>query len=224
VYLSYDLVRQIAEQCPTWFQRIIWTSYYSGMRRGEIVALTRKSVDLGKRIMFLRPGETKEGKAKRVPIHRHLSPILQSAMAVPYIGSDHVFLMQDDDGIREPGRSSIVNPWPRACKKLGLNPAPRFHDLRHTWRTNARRSGIDAQIAESILGHWMKVKSVNDRYGRISDEELIQAIDMMTFDHGETEIVLNTQPRKNTVASPEKGSKKVTRTPKKQQRPQVTRA
>jgi len=50
---------------------------------------------------------------------------------------------------------------------------------------------MDFQIAESIMGDWFKGKSVNDRYGRISDQELIQAIDRMTFDHGETEILVS---------------------------------
>jgi hypothetical protein len=89
---------------------------------------------------------------------------------------------------RPPGEESIKNPWRRQVPKLGLDPAPRFHDLRHTWKTNARRSGMDLEIRESILGHWLKEKSVAEGYGRISDAELVQAIDAMTFDHGETEI------------------------------------
>ncbi len=49
---------------------------------------------------------------------------------------------------------------------------------------------MDTEIRESIMGHWFKEKSVNERYGRISNEELLQAIDSMTFDHGETEILV----------------------------------
>lgn len=71
-----------------------------------------------------------------------------------------------------------------------MEPPPRFHDLRHTWRTNARRSGVDPQIAETIMGHVFRIRSVNDRYGRISDQELLKAIDMMNFDNGETEILV----------------------------------
>ena len=47
---------------------------------------------------------------------------------------------------------------------------------------------MDPQIAESIMGHWFKGKSVNDRYGFVSDTELIAAIDLMSWDHGHTEI------------------------------------
>ena len=48
---------------------------------------------------------------------------------------------------------------------------------------------MDFQIAESIMGHWFKGKSVNDRYGYIDGQEFIRAIDCMTFDHGETVIL-----------------------------------
>jgi hypothetical protein len=40
------------------------------------------------------------------------------------------------------------------------------------------------------MGHSSRKKTVAERYGRISDEELLKAIDMMTFDHGPTEIVV----------------------------------
>jgi len=54
---------------------------------------------------------------------------------------------------------------------------------------------MDPQIAEAILGHWFRGRNVNDRYGRIRDDELIRAIDGMTFDHGETEIFVASAKR-----------------------------
>ncbi len=98
-------------------------------------------------------------------------------------------------GSRSPGKDTIKNPWPRACEaleeeKLLQKPFPRFHDLRHTWKTNARRSGMDPEIREAILGHSTKQRSVSERYGYIDDGELVGAIDGMTFDHGETKILV----------------------------------
>ncbi len=189
VYISFGDVQRIAQACPTWFQRLIWAAFYSGMRRGEILSLTRRQVDLSKRILTLTPSETKEGHWKRIPIHRELVPILEEAMRVPYLGSDSVFLLQDKKGVRPIGVEATKNPWERACQSLGLEkPWPRFHDLRHTWRTNARRSGVPDQIAEMILGHALRGKRVDERYGYISDEELVSAIDRMTFDNGTTKI------------------------------------
>lgn len=193
VYLAFQDVQKIVEYCPVWFQPIVWSAYYTGMRRGELLGLKRKQVDLSKRMIYLRPDQTKEGHPKRIPIHPALVPILREVFKITCIGHDDFFLMQDRKGVRPIGLETFKNCWPRACAELKMDtPHPRFHDLRHTWRTNARRSGIDAQLAESIMGHWFKGKSVNDRYGRISDKELLDAIDKMTFDHGETEIFVST--------------------------------
>lgn len=50
------------------------------------------------------------------------------------------------------------------------------------------RSRVDPHIADAILGHGDKKKSLQSLYLTLSDEDLIKAIDMMKFDIGETEI------------------------------------
>ena len=69
----------------------------------------------------------------------------------------------------------------KAVTAIGLEPPPTFHGLSHTWKTNARRSGMDPEIREAILGHADKTSTVRERYGAISDEELRKAINLMTF-------------------------------------------
>ncbi len=200
VYLSFQDVNAIAGRCPEWFRPMIWTAYYTGMRRGELLVVTRRQINLKTRLIFLTPEQTKEGNPKRIPIHKELVPILNDLLKVTVIGNDRVFLIQDHNGIRPVGSESFKNCWPRALASLKMKkPLPRFHDLRHTWRTNARRSGVDAQIAESIIGHWFRGKSVNDRYGRIGNHELIDAIDKMSFDHGDTEILVSAQGNNSSV-------------------------
>jgi len=49
---------------------------------------------------------------------------------------------------------------------------------------------MDADYAEAIMGHSDRARSVRERYGRISDKELIDAIKLMTFDNGDTEILV----------------------------------
>jgi len=44
-----------------------------------------------------------------------------------------------------------------------------------------------------IAGHGDMERSVRERYGQMSDQELIKAINLMTFDHGETETWLSNQ-------------------------------
>ena len=191
VYLSFQDFQRVVEILPDWFRPIVETAYYSGMRRGEILGLTRSQISLRRRMITLTADDTKEGHPKRIPIHTDLLPILREAMKVSLFDQDRVFLIADVVGLRPPSDESTKNPWRKAMKKLGLtDPRPRFHDLRHTWKTNARRSGVDFEIRESIMGHSFRQKSVAERYGRISDDELIQAVDRMTYDHGATEIVV----------------------------------
>ena len=191
VYLSFQDISRIVEHSPKWFQSIVLVAYYTGMRRGEILELTVRQVDVNRRIIFLGPQNTKEREWKKIPIHTELVPLFNELKKVRHIGEDRLFLI---DG-KPPNKHSLKKPWNKAVKELGLEPKPRFHDLRHTWRANARRSKVDPQVAESILGHWFKGKTVNERYGRISDKELLDAIDSMTFDHGSTEIWTAREPK-----------------------------
>ena len=157
VYISLRDVHLVADKCPEWYQLIIWTAYYTGMRRGEIFDLTRKQINLAQRMITLTPADTKEAHWKRVPIPRELMPYLKEALRLASLTSEKFFLVRDDRGLRELGKDTFKNPWPRACKALEhaellKEPFPRFHDLRHTWKTNARRSGMDPEIREAILG------------------------------------------------------------------------
>jgi len=200
VYLSLRDVHLIADKCPEWYQPVIWTAYYTGMRRGEIFGLTRKQINLKQRMITLTPEGTKERDWKRVPIHTELVPYLKATLRLSSLTSEKVFLVHDRQGVKELGKDTFKNPWPRACealKKADLmhESFPHFHDLRHTWKTNARRSGMDPEIRESILGHWFKERSVSERYGFIDDSELLKAIDAMTFDHGDTKILVARQAK-----------------------------
>jgi integrase len=204
VYISCQDFNLVLAHLPAWFKSVAQTAYYTGMRKGEIRNLSRRRTNLSRRIIFIGPEDTKEGHWKRVPIHSELVPVLEDALKLCSIGCNHVFLRDGAPLTKGNGR----RPWEDAVEALGLDPAPHFHDLRHTWKTNARRSGMDPEIRESILGHWFKEKSVTERYGRISDQELTAAVDRMTFDHGDTEIYVaapkKDNPRKRVRPRPGK--------------------
>lgn len=202
VYISLKDFNLALASLPEWSRPVAQTAFFTGMRKGEIRSLRRKQVNLSRRIIVIGPEDTKEGNWKRIPIHHDLAPILEESMKLRAIASDHVFLK---DGMPL-SRGITRRPWENAVKQATLEPEPHFHDLRHTWKTNARRSGMDPEIRESILGHWFREKTITERYGRISDQELISAIDRMTFDHGETEIYVTAKkqaPRKKTRPSAE---------------------
>jgi integrase len=191
VYIGWQDFQTLSDHIPSRFLAFVQTAYYTGMRRGEIQKLKRHQVRLGQRMILIGPEDTKEGNWKRIPIHRELVPVLEGIMKVRVLGRDEVFLVDGAPIAKGTGR----RPWENAVEAVGLNPEPHFHDLRHTWKTNARRSGMDPEIRESIMGHWFREKSITERYGRIGDQELLRAIDQMTFDHGPSEIFLASSPK-----------------------------
>ncbi len=118
-------------------ERAIYTvAIYSGLRRGELWALTWRHVVLdGARpelvVVASNAGPTKSKKARRVPL---LGPALEALRSwrarAPGIGDAPVF-PSDSGGQR---RKDDEGGWPRA--RDGVRPklkrVVRFHDLRHT--------------------------------------------------------------------------------------------
>lgn len=87
-----------------------------------------------------------------------------------------------------PHEDSLSRVWRTAVKAVGIDPRPTVHDLRHCWKTNAMRSRVHPAIADAIVGHGDRKKDVRSLYLSISDADLLDAVDRMVYDHGETDI------------------------------------
>jgi integrase len=200
VYISDCDFMEIVSKLPQWEQPIILTLYYTGMRRGEALGMTIGNIDWNSRMIRLTRDQTKEGKAKRVPICLPLIPILRKAVGDRNDPAGSVFLI---DGERPPSEDSLRKPWVKAVKEVGLVPAPTIHDIRHVWKINAMESFVDEEIRRAIMGHTPRKdqngrrRDVHGRYGQASDEHLVKVIDSMTFDHGKTKILVAATTRIN---------------------------
>ena len=200
VYISNADFFKVVAKLPLWEQPIVMALYYTGMRRGEALGMTIGNIDWDSRIIRLTKDQTKEDKAKRVPICRPLLKILQQTVGDRQDPEGIVFLI---DGQRPPGEDSLRKPWVKATQMAGLVPAPSIHDIRHVWKINALESGMDEEIRRAIMGHTPrkdqngKQRDVHGRYGQASDEHLVRVIDKMTFDHGKTKILVEAPTRIN---------------------------
>ncbi len=182
-YIGHADFQTMLTRVSDWFKPIVKTAYYTGMRRGEIVELKRNQVNLERRMMVIAPAGTKEKNWKRIPISRDLHNVLGEILSVPILRCDYVFTI---DG-HKTNPESFKRQWKNAVK--GIVPAPKFHDLRATFKVNMRNSGVDSEITETVMGHSTRVKNVKERYGRVLDSELTQAIDKLQFDFGPTVIL-----------------------------------
>ncbi len=200
VYISNADFMGIVAKLPRWEESIIMTLYYTGMRRGEALGMRIGNIDWDARIIRLSKDQTKEGKAKRVPICLPLLPILRQTVGDRQDPEGVVFLI---DGDHPPCEDSLRKPWVKATQMAGLVPSPTIHDIRHVWKINALESGMDEEIRRAIMGHTQrkdqngKQGDIHARYGQASDEYLVKVIDRMTFDHGKTKILVAQTTRIN---------------------------
>ncbi len=203
-YVSWKDFRLLLQH-SSWLKDIVTVMYYTGMRFGEVVNVKWEMFKPERRMVILPPNATKEGKSakrlrlqpKRVPLRKEIMDLFESirredsenviratGLVFTYSGQykNHCGTYQG----KPIDRFMIRKAWSRAVELSGLEGL-QIRDIRHSWKTNAQRSGMDYTIRNLIVGHSSQ-RSVEDRYIRASDEQLLKAADEMTFDNGWTEL------------------------------------
>jgi len=77
---------------------------------------------------------------------------------------------------------TIKTAMKSTCKRAGISYGRKFkngftfHDLRHTFVTNARKSGIKDSVTMGLVGH--KTRSMFDRYNKIDTLDKQSAVKM----------------------------------------------
>lgn len=157
---------KLLEHLPEWLQGPAKLSYHTGMRKGEVLNLTWRHVDHRPGFITLKSEDTKTGKGRKVPLSEYLIRIIEANRNENSAPEEFVFLR---DGER------IKKTWwffNRATQEAGLDGL-RFHDLRHSFVTNARRAGIDRKRIKSISGHISD--RVFDQYNHVYEEDILDA-------------------------------------------------
>ncbi len=175
IVLTYSDFLKLMDALPLHARNIVAAAFYTGMRRGEIMALTWDRVDMENRKIELEEEHTKTREKRYVPISSNLYKVLES---IPRpIHTNHVFLYR---GYR---LKTIRASLRKACEKAGIPYGRRtkdgitFHDLRHTFNTNMRKAGSHDTITMAVTGH--STREMFDRYNTIDENEKRLAVDAM---------------------------------------------
>lgn len=112
----------------------------TGMRQGEIVGLDWADVDLGRQVVRLHAGATKNGHGRGVPLSRTAVAVLQRRE--PGVG--RVF----------PGvtAEAVKQAFAKAAARAGM-PDLHFHDLRHEAVSRLFERGFNVMEAAAVSGH-----------------------------------------------------------------------
>jgi integrase len=181
--LSGEEFQRLQEAAEPWLRPTLLVAYHTGMRKGEIRSLRWDQVDLKRGTICLKSRDTKTDEGRVIPLSQALTITLKTAtryVSCPWVFVNPAMLegWQADPEQVDPRyhATSITHAFERACRKAGVTNAT-FHDLRHTFVTNARRAGIDYFRIMAITGH--KTMAVFKRYNTVDEHDLRQAMRQM---------------------------------------------
>jgi integrase len=140
------------------------------MRAGEIFNLTWDRVNMKDGCFTLTPKDTKTGEARYVYFNRTGMEILVRLRKVRQITHKFVFTYQGN-----PVRS-IKSCLTRGLERAGIEDF-RFHDLRHTFVSNARKAGVDRTVIMKLTGH--KTLSMFTRYNTVDQADAREAVNRL---------------------------------------------
>lgn len=178
-----------------WLRTLLALGYTYGWRKGELMGLRVRQVDLIERTIRLEPGTTKNREGRTIKLTDEAYELVKACVA----GKDpdaYVFIREDGTRVRDFSKSwadlcvnagfgrlacRTCNAPGRpcaACAKAKRRTSYRyegliFHDLRRSAVRNLERAGVPRSVAMKITGH--RGESVYRRYAIVSEADLADA-------------------------------------------------
>lgn len=163
-YLNSDEAKTLLDACRDYLGSMVVTALNTGMRKGEILALRWKDVDLRNRKVTVR--KPKNNEIRVIPINQTLYQELMNLSGQ----SDGEYVFTNGDG-RPFG--DIKKGFSAALQRAGIEDF-HFHDLRHTFGSHLVMQGVDLKTIQQVMGH--KDIKMTMRYSHLSPEYVQEAI------------------------------------------------
>lgn len=164
------------------YKNILLIALHSGMRIGEILALTIDDIDFDNKLIYINNTLSRDEKGtaiigkktktynsiRQIPLTIVLEPILKESISNYIPNKNKLLFCQPDGKLIE--HSTINSHFKRICKnaniKVDIYPLKRkdkiinlktsnvnTHMLRHTYATRCIEAGVPAEVLQKLLGH-----------------------------------------------------------------------
>lgn len=145
---------------------------YTGFRAAELLEEKKENIDISNRLM-IGGAKTEAGKNRKVPIHKDILPYIEELMVTD---GDYLISKYKRGAFTKYAYNDFrLSRWDPLMNALGMDYT--MHYTRHTCATIMRKANIPEDIRKLILGH--ATGDVTARYTHISDQMLVEAIDMI---------------------------------------------
>jgi integrase len=170
--LAVDEARRLLNALPPALRTLARGALYSGLRFGELQALT--VADMDTTAGQLRVQHSKSGRPRDVPLSREGVAFFEEAMA----GKASSAL------IFEPiPRISVSRLMRAACTDAKITPAATFHDLRRSYGSLLLNAGTPADVVQELLGH-ADLRSTRAAYAHLLKSTLRKHVNKHLPDFG----------------------------------------
>jgi len=172
-YLLPGEFQALLTACDEDLRGLVHLAAVTGMRRGELLALTWEDIDLDRGYLVVRAAHSKTSEGRTVPLNAEARALLDGM-----------------NGPREgrvwPFRHFPRRRWERVVRDLGWDRTGtprlrnwRFHDLRHTCASWLAMADVPMSKVAKILGH--KELKTTQRYAHLADASLVEAVERIQY-------------------------------------------
>lgn len=178
-YLTEDEQDRLEAQLDDTLDRdcMIIIALDTGMRDGEIRAMTWGNIDLKAKQIWVKHsltckgklGPTKNRKHRMIPMTERVAKILTRQRAKTLLAGDWVWT---EEG--KPYKTNKILRRLRSRLRLAGMREIRVHDLRHTFASRLVQRGVSLQVVKELLGH-SRIKET-ERYAHLAPEQHAEAV------------------------------------------------
>lgn len=160
---------KLAAECNKeglWLRALLTTAYSFAFRKGELLSMRVRQVDLASREIQLEAGTTKNDEARIASMTDEVFHLL-TALCLGKKPDDFLFSRPGGKPVR-----TFRRIWKTVCERAGV-PNLLFHDLRRSGVRNLRKLGVPESVVMKVSGH--KTRSIFERYNIVDKNDIVDA-------------------------------------------------
>jgi integrase len=153
---------------------LVLAALNTGLRRGKLLQLRWRDVDLTRKVLTVRGEGAKTGQTRHVPLNTEIVDVLKNWKPIAAEADGFAF----SSGAGTTPLTEARKAWSNVIAKAKVG-AFRFHDLRHTFASKLVMAGVDLNTVRELLGH--KKISMTLRYAHLAPQHKAAAVEKLVI-------------------------------------------
>lgn len=168
-FLDDAQAARLCRACPPDLRALVRAALLTGARHGELAALRTQDVNIRDEKIYI--AQSKSGRPRHIPLNKE-GVALFHELLTESTGDTLVFKKANGKAW---GKNHHARPLKAASKVAKIDPAIKFHELRHTYASHLAQAGVDLLTISKLLGH-ADTRITSKHYAHLADRTLAAAV------------------------------------------------